>query len=245
MAVDDELRLYRTGFHPCGYWQDRFARDLLLDPRDPRMRDLYPLALGWGFRRSGDMVYRPDCVTCHACVAVRIPVDRFRPDRSQRRCAARNQGVRTRIVPATRTEENFALYRKYLQSRHKDGGMDDHVELDFDRYLLSEFSETRFLEMRLGSGPHEGRLVGVAVTDVSADALSAVYTFYDPEEHPRSLGTLGILEQVAWARRDGLSHVYLGYWIKDHPKMDYKRRFRPLERIEQGRWRDFEEGQDG
>lgn len=240
MAVDDELRIYRTGFHPCGYWPDRYARDLLLDPRDPRLNALYPMALSWGFRRSGDMVYRPDCVTCQDCTAVRIPVARFHPDRAQRRCLQANADIQVRIVAAERTDEQFALYHRYLQSRHKDGGMDDHVEIDFDRFMVSEFSETRFIEMRRTHAGAPGALIGVAVTDVFETGLSAVYTFFDPDERRRSLGTFGILEQIEWAKREGLPHVYLGYWIKGHPKMDYKKRFKPLEMIDRGQWRDME-----
>lgn len=239
MAVDDEIKIYRTGFHTCGYWPDRFSRDLLIDPREPRLRDVYPASLAWGFRRSGDMVYRPDCVTCNDCKAVRIPVARFVPDRAQQRCLKHNTDVQVRIVAAERTDEQFALYHRYLQARHKDGGMDDHVEVDFDRFMVSEFADTRFVEMRLADGADKGRLVGVAVTDVFEDGLSAVYTFYDPEARHRSLGTFGILEQIAWAQRDGLPYLYLGYWIKGHPKMDYKRRFHPLEVIDRGTWRDL------
>lgn len=242
MAIDDELRIYRTGFHTCGYWPDRYSRDLLLDPREPRLADLYPLSLGWGFRRSGDMVYRPDCVTCQACKAVRIPVARFVPDRAQKRCRSRNADLQVRIVAADRTDEQFDLYRKYLQRRHKDGGMDDHVEIDFDRFMVSAFAQTRFMEMRLPSIEGAGRLIGVAVTDVFNEGLSAVYTFYDPDEQARSLGTFGILEQIDWARRENLPHLYLGYWIDGHPKMDYKRRFQPLEYIERGQWRDLNIG---
>ena len=116
-ARSDDLRLFHTGDHPCGYWPDRTARDLVLDPRDPRLPRLYPLALGWGFRRSGDIVYRPHCSGCRACVAVRIPVDRFVPDRSQRRCLARNAQVEMRVCPADRTEEQLALYRRRRAGR--------------------------------------------------------------------------------------------------------------------------------
>jgi len=123
---DDELRLFQTGEHPCGYWSDRVARDLVLDPNDRRLGALYPLALSWGFRRSGDLVYRPHCAHCQACVAVRIPVARFAPDRSQRRCATRNDDLEVRITAATARDDLFALYHRYLTHRHANGGMDDH-----------------------------------------------------------------------------------------------------------------------
>ncbi len=232
----DDLRLFHTGTHPCGYWPDREARDLVLDPRDPRLPAFYPHALGWGFRRSGDIVYRPHCLHCRACVAVRIPVDRFAPDRGQRRCAARNAHVDARIVANVQTGEHLALYRRYLGARHRDGGMDDHGAAEFDQFLVGSWSQGRFLELR-----ERGRLLAVAVTDLVPDALSAVYTFYDPDEEARSLGTLAILRQIEWARRESRRHLYLGYWIDGHRKMDYKRRYRPLEAYDGRRWRDFDE----
>ena len=227
MGTDgDNLRMFHTGAHPCGYWEGREARDLVLDPRDPRLPQVYPMALDRGFRRSGDLVYRPSCNGCNACVAVRIPVHTFQPDRSQRRCLARNADLDARIVAPVRTDEHLALYRKYLASRHAGGGMDDHGANEFDQFLVGSWNEGRFLELR-EHGSH--RLLAVAVTDVVADALSAVYTFYDPDHAARGLGTLGVLQQLAWARRDGRKHLYLGYWIAGHAKMDYKRRFQPLE----------------
>jgi leucyl-tRNA---protein transferase len=233
----DDLRLFQTGQHACGYWPERLARDLVLDPHDPRLGTLYPQALAWGFRRSGDLVYRPHCEQCRACVPVRIPVQAFAPDRSQRRCLTRNADLVCRIVAAQRSDEQLALYQQYLKSRHPDGGMDDHGAAEFDQFLIGRWSHGRFLEIREpGRG---GRLLAVAVTDVTDAALSAVYTFYAPDAAARGLGTLAILQQIAWARRDGLEHVYLGYWIRGHDKMDYKRRFHPLQAYDGRQWRDF------
>lgn len=230
-----DLRVFHTGEHACGYWPERSARDLVLDPRDARLPQLYPLALGWGFRRSGDIVYRPHCRGCRACVAVRIPVAEFAPDRSQRRCLARNADVVMRVLPAQRTDEQLALYRRYLVARHPGGGMDDHGGVEFDQFLVGSWSQGRFLELRDGASH---RLLAVAVTDlVGDDALSAVYTFYDPDARARGLGTLAILRQLQWARREGRRHLYLGYWIAGHDKMDYKRRFRPLEAFDGRGWR--------
>jgi len=229
-----DLRVFHTGEHACGYWPGRAARDLVLDPRDARLPQLYPLALGWGFRRSGDLVYRPHCHGCRACVAVRIPVAEFRPDRSQRRCLARNADVEMRVLPAQRSDEQLALYRHYLHARHRDGGMDGHGALEFDQFLVGAWAQGRFLEFRERDSH---RLLAVAVTDVLDDALSAVYTFYDPDATARGLGTLAILHQLEWARRESRAHLYLGYWIGGHAKMDYKRRFRPLEGFDGREWR--------
>jgi leucyl-tRNA---protein transferase len=248
----DDFRLFQTTEHACGYWADRVARDLVFDPRDPRMKQWYPLALGWGFRRSGDIVYRPHCAHCRACVAVRIPIARFQPDRSQRRCLARNRHVEMRVLPAERTDEQLALYRRYLAARHAGGGMDGHGAAEFDQFLVGSWSEGRFIELREhaggghASGEHasgeRGNLLAVAVTDIVDGALSAVYTFYDPDLVDRGLGTLAILKQIEWGRSTGRTHLYLGYWINGHRKMDYKRRFRPLEGFDGREWRELELG---
>lgn len=235
----DDLRLFHTGDHACGYWPERVARDLVLDPRDARLPELYASrALQWGFRRSGDIVYRPHCRACRACVAVRVPVDAFVPSRSQRRCSARNTDITARVLPAERNDERFALYRRYLGTRHAGGGMQDHGAAEFDQFLIGRWAQGRFLELRL-----DGRLVAVAVTDLVDDALSAVYTFYDPDPalSMRGLGTLSLLRQIEWAQRDGRTHLYLGYWIGGHAKMDYKRKFRPLESFDGRRWQPFTE----
>lgn len=231
MGESESLRLFHTGTHPCGYWPERTARDLVLDPRDPRLPAFYGQALEWGFRRSGDIVYRPHCHGCRACVPVRIPVADFQPNRSQRRCAARNAGIESRVLPAERTDEQLALYQRYLRQRHPQGGMDGHGAAEFDQFLVGSWTRSKFLELREG-----GRLLAVAATDLVDDALSAVYTFFEPDAATRGLGTLAILRQIEWARRERLRYLYLGYWIDGHGKMDYKRRFRPLESFDGRRW---------
>ena len=235
MGNNDNLRLFHTGEHACGYWPERTARDLVFDPRDERLPAFYPQALQWGFRRSGDIVYRPHCQHCRACVAVRIPIEAFVPNRSQRRNLARNAAIEARVLPAGRDDERLALYRRYLKSRHPAGGMDDHGAHEFDQFLVGSWANTRFLELR-----EAGRLLAVAVTDIDALAMSAVYTFYDPDEASRGLGTLAILKQIEWAARERRRHLYLGYWIAGHDKMDYKRNFRSLEGFDGRRWRPFD-----
>lgn len=232
-----DLRLYHTAEHPCGYWPERQARDLVLDPGDPRLIDAYGFALAMGFRRSGRLIYRPHCLACRDCTPVRVPVAGFRPDRSQRRCQARNRDLHVAVAPAGDGDEHFALYLRYLQARHADGGMAAHEPEDFRQFLLG-WPQARFLEIRQGA---DGPLLAVAVTDRVEDALSAVYTFYAPEAAARGLGTFAILQQLAWAAREGLDWLYLGYWIDGHPKMDYKRRFRPLQRYDGRFWRPMPE----
>lgn len=228
---DTDIRLFRTAEHECGYYDDRMARDLVIDPQDPRLPLIYIQALANGFRRSGSIVYRPDCLECQACTALRLPIASFQLSRSQRRCLQRNETVSAQWAPPTRTPEQFDLYRRYLQSRHRDGGMDAHEEPDFDEFLTGTWMDTRFLEMR-----EDDKLIGVAVTDVVDDGLSAVYTFFEPEMAARSLGTFAILRQIEWAREWSLPYLYLGYWIHDHPKMDYKRRYAGAQVLVGSQW---------
>ena len=234
MGNQANIRVYQTVEHACGYWPDRLARDLVLDPADPLLPALYGPALAMGFRRSGSHVYRPHCAGCQACTPVRIPVSRFVPSRSQRRCRARNDDLKVSLRPAERSAESFALYRSYVAARHAGGGMDDPSHADFDGFLACPWSPTAFLELRLGQ-----ELLGVAVTDVLADSLSAVYTFFAPDQAARSLGTFAILAQIEHARERGLEFLYLGFWLEGHPKMDYKKGFHPLEFLDGREWKRF------
>jgi arginine-tRNA-protein transferase len=230
----DVVRLFQTLPHACGYFPERTAQNLVIDPSSPQLPDLYELGLQRGYRRAGGHVYIPHCVGCRACIACRIPVAQFTPDRTQRRCSKRNADLELRIVRAEFSEERFELYRRYLQSRHPDGGMDDAHPEDFSRFLFTPWSPTRFIEFR-----SQGRLLAVAVTDFCTGGLSAVYTFYDPAETARGLGTFAILSQIELARERQLGHVYLGFWIAGHPKMNYKTRFQPIEILQHGQWKPY------
>src|ERR1700722_2411059 len=225
------VRLFQTLPHPCGYYADRTAQNLVIDPACDHLPQIYTAALTKGFRRAGGHVYRPHCGPCRACVAARVPVSEFRPDRSQRRCLKRNADLDVRMARAEYNDEYFGLYRRYLDVRHHGGGMDDPDIEDFGRFLYTSWSPTYFIEMRL-----QGRLLGVAVTDFAPTGLSAVYTFYDPAESERGLGTFAILKQIEIANARNVPHVYLGFWIDAHPKMDYKTAFQPLEFLGPDGW---------
>jgi arginine-tRNA-protein transferase len=231
----ERVRLFLTLPHACGYFSDRAAQNLVLDPSAPNLDRLYAGALAQGFRRAGGHLYRPRCAHCQACVPCRVPVARFCPSRSQRRCLKRNADIQLVERPPGYSAERFALYERYLARRHAGGGMDEPDVADFEQFLSAPWSPTLFLEMRL----HD-RLLGVAVTDVCVSGLSAVYTFFDPDEQARGLGTFGILSQLELARRRGLDHLYLGYWIEAHPKMDYKRRFSGIETLGPDGWKPLE-----
>lgn len=229
---NDVVRLFQTLPHACGYFSERVARNLVIDPAAPMLEMLYQRALARGYRRSGGHVYLPNCEHCQACVPVRVAVADFVPDRSQRRCLSANRDIVVDVTAAGFSDERFALYQRYLHSRHLDGGMDDPSPDEFERFLSTDWSPTRFVEFRI-----DGALVAVAATDVGADNVSAVYTWFDPALPKRGLGTFAVLSQIELARHSGLDFVYLGYWIAGHPKMHYKSRFQPLEMFTAGRWR--------
>lgn len=228
---NESIRLYRTIEHACGYYAERQSQNLVLDPDSPHLAEVYGRALAHGFRRAGNVVYRPDCPGCRACVPYRLKVAEFSPDRAQRRVLRRNLDLSFRWVPARADEEHYQLYQRYLGGRHAGGGMDAATREDQARFLLSQWATTLNLEVRLA-----GELVLVAVTDVVADAASAVYTYFDPAQASRSLGSYAILQQIEYCRRQGHAYLYLGYWIAGHPKMDYKRRYRPAEIRDGDHW---------
>lgn len=225
------LKFYATQPHPCSYLSEEQATTLFLDPSQPMDASTYAELSELGFRRSGDHLYRPHCQLCKACVPARIPVIRFRPSRKQNRVLKRNLDIKvTRCDPGF-TEERYQLYARYISERHADGDMFPPSRGQFSTFLVSNLPYAFFYEMRV-----EDRLIGIAVTDVLPNGMSAVYTFYDPSEEKRSLGVFGILWQIAESRRLGLDAVYLGYWIKGCRKMSYKTEYRPIELFVNQRW---------
>lgn len=223
--------VYLSPEHDCGYYEGRLARELLVLPRGTPDVAGVERMLAMGFRRSGGHLYRPECVGCQACTPLRIDVNAFKPDRSLRRCLKRNRDLSLRLAPAAFAEEHWLLYRRYVSARHPGGGMDSDDRESATRFLLSPWPSTRLLEFRM-----DGTLVAVAVTDVGASAISAVYTFFDPDLGDRGLGTHAILRQIALARSNGMRWLYLGFWIEGHPKMHYKSRFGPGQILRDGCW---------
>ncbi|MDH5483630.1 MAG: arginyltransferase [Gammaproteobacteria bacterium] len=230
----DQLSLYITAEHNCGYYDDRNSANLVPDPQVSMNNGLYSLLVSHGFRRSGDFVYRPHCKTCSACMPCRIDIAQFRANRNQRRCLKNNADLTMHIKDARFSDEYLALYQRYLNRRHSDSSMANPQADDFTKFLLNDWGKTLFIESRL-----EGKLACIAVVDYLNNGLSAVYSFFDPDLGHRSLGTFAILQQVWLARLYRLPHVYLGYWIQQHPKMDYKKHFQPLEYLQHDHWQTF------
>lgn len=230
-AMHTNLSLYITTEQPCGYYADRRTTNLVPDPQIAMHASLYSQMVAYGFRRSGGHVYRPHCPNCQTCIACRIDISRFSLNRSQRRCLQRNTDITTRIRAAEFNNEYFDLYRRYLNQRHSDGSMANPQPQDFSNFLLCNWSQSLFIESRLGD-----RLIAVAVSDFLPAGPSAVYSFFDPEEARRSLGTFAVLQQIWLARLYRLPHLYLGYWLAGHAKMDYKKNFAGLELFDGEKW---------
>lgn len=223
--------IYLSMPHPCSYLPGKTATTLFIDPRFALDETAFNRFTRQGFRRSGDLIYRPHCRSCSECVPVRIPVHRFRPNRGQRRVRARNRDLVVTRCEAAFVQEHFDLYLRYQARRHADGGMDDPDPQKYRHFLLGSQVDTAFFEMRV-----DQKLLGVAVVDHLPDAISAVYTFFEPDESARGLGVYALLWEIEYARRTGRNWIYLGYWIKDSPKMAYKTNYRPLEAYRHGRW---------
>ena len=217
--------------HACSYLSGRTATSLFLDPRQPLDSRQYASFMRLGFRRSGDLVYRPHCRECNACIPVRIPVERFRPNRGQKRVWQRNRDLTVIARAPVFRQEQFDLYRRYQAARHAGGGMDDPDPQKYLNFLVARHIHAVFHEFRLRE-----KLLGVAVTDILPNGLSAVYTFFDPDEKRRALGVHAVLWQIEHARERQLPWLYLGYWIEECPKMSYKGHYRPLEAFLQGHW---------
>lgn len=232
----DQWQEHDTGFfisspHECEYLKNTKAIILFADPMTTMYPFLYRLLLNKGFRRSGEFVYRPHCPSCNRCIPVRVPVAAFRMSRNMKRVWKRNTDLEVNVMPPLYRDDHYQLYLTYVQNRHKGGSMENTDPEDFPGFLKSSWIKTIFYEFRLA-----GKLLMVVVVDHIPKELSAVYTFFDPKEHARSLGTFGVLWTIDQARHLEKRWLYLGYWIPDCRKMSYKSRFRPLETFKNGRW---------
>ena len=232
--VRDAPQFYLTAPSPCPYLPGQQERKIFTHLVGKRAASLNDLLTQTGFRRSQTIAYRPACESCRACVSVRVLVDAFCPNKSQRRTMRANADLVGSFAPPKPTNEHFALFRAYLDARHPEGGMADMSSLDFammveDTHIDTHLTEYRVLRSGDDAGP--GRLYAVCLTDRLADGLSLVYSFYAPHQARRSLGSYVILDHIAKARELGLPHVYLGYWVEGSKKMGYKASYLPQERL--------------
>lgn len=233
-------QFYVTAPQPCPYLEGRMERKLFTALQGDTAERLNDSLSKQGFRRSQNVLYRPSCADCAACLSARIRVADFAPSRSQKRTAKRNAHLRREATTPWATEEQFALFRRYLDSRHADGGMADMDIFEFAAMIEETPVRSRVVEYSAPAGSDgRRRLAAVSLTDVLDDGVSMVYSFYEPELEAHSLGTYVILDHVALAREAGLPYVYLGYWVPGSRKMGYKAKFGALEVYHKGAWRDL------
>lgn len=228
-----KIPLFRTGLQPCSYLAGQQACNLVADPALSGDAWIASELNRQGFRRSGQFLYQPDCPACSACQAVRIPVGQFRPSRTQQRLGKRNADLCPARLPAIDTAECYALFARYIETRHADGSMYPPNREDFTRFLANPPGDYTVFE---GFRDGNGALCAVVVCDRFDDGLSAVFSFYDPGMPARSLGTWMILWLLEQAREQGLPYLYPGFFVAGCRKMEYKRRFRPLEIHRDGEW---------
>ncbi len=217
--------LHASPLRPCPYLEGRNERVVATELTGKGARDLYHDGLRAGFRRSHGFMYRPACPGCDACRPVRVVAGAFTPSRSLDRVRRANRHVTADTAPPQATTEQYGLFTRYQAERHPGGGMDRMSFMEYRAMVEESPVETTVTEFRAEGG----ELVAVMLADTLADALSAVYSFYAPENAKLALGTHMILWLIAEAKRRDLAYVYLGYWIPGCAKMDYKSRFRPLE----------------
>lgn len=228
-------RFFVTAPGPCPYLPGKTERKLFTELRGPDADEMATILGRIGFRRSQNVVYRPSCDNCQACVSVRVPVSDFAPNATQRRLLRRNSDLHVAVRPPWTSAEQFALLQRYLADRHPDGGMASMDALDYADMVEQTPVDTAVVEYRDG-GP-EGSLVAACLMDRNSDGLSMIYSFYDPDVRQRGgLGTWMILEHIERARAEGRAFVYLGYWISGARKMDYKVAFKPVERLSRAGW---------
>lgn len=230
IQAPENAQFYLTAPTPCPYLEGKQEQKLFTHLSGRRAQGLHQLLANNGFRRSQNLVYRPNCADCSACKSARVMVQDFVPRKRHLRLIKQNQDVLAQIITPEATDEQFDLFSRYLATRHVDGGMTQMVEEDYQDMIEDTPVNSCLVEYRLkGNDDTLGKLIGVCLTDNMVDGYSMVYSFFDSSLTKRGLGNLMILDHISRAQRAGLDFVYLGYWVQNSPKMHYKSQFRPLQ----------------
>jgi leucyl-tRNA---protein transferase len=227
------LQFYLTAPYPCSYLEALEARSQVATPSFLISSAVYSELVRQGFRRSGTFTYRPRCDGCIACVPVRVEVNTYTGNRTQRRIWKKNH-LEASVHALVDKAEYFELYQRYQTARHPDGGMSNDSHDQYQKFLLQSHVDTILVEFREGD-----ILRMVSIIDLLDDGLSSVYTFYEPDLPQASFGTYNVLWQIELCRQLALPYLYLGFWIKESRKMRYKANFQPLQGLVQGVWQEL------
>lgn len=217
--------------HPCGYLETKIAQSLFVHPSYSITTSTYAHLLEQGFRRSGEEVYAPHCTHCSACIPARLPLKKFKPSKSQRRCMRKNIETQVNIKPAIFEQAHYDMYLRYQAIRHPEGSMINASPENYFRFLSSSWCNTQFVEFSINN-----ELAGIAIIDQFDEAWSAVYTFFEPKFSDYSLGVYAILWQIQQANLQQKEYLYLGFWLKDCTKMSYKTCYQPIQLLIDKQW---------
>ncbi|MRX26701.1 arginyltransferase [Kangiella sp. HZ709] len=226
------IKLYAGPEHACGYLEEQNSVSVFADPTIEFDNTIYSALSRLGFRRSGNHVYRPQCPSCNACWAYRVLVSQLKLSKSHRRILKANLELKIKLAPPEATAEDYELYEKYISFRHQDGDMFPPSFEQYDDFLFSKWCDMILLKAYDPSGKTQA----IMALDILDDGLSAVYSFFNPESHYKSLGTYLILQSIMLCQRQQLPYCYLGYYVENCNKMSYKRNFKPAEAFINNRW---------
>jgi len=228
------IPLFLTDQSPCSYLDKKNTQSAFVHPSFSLNTAIYSQLIEQGFRRSGNEVYTPHCPSCSECTPTRITVDQFIPSKNQKRCLKKNLNTTVTIKPAQFEQAHYAMYMRYQKHKHQDGSMADSSPDDYLNFLTSSWCNTLFVEFSINN-----KLAAVAIVDLLDNALSAVYTFFEPEFSQYSLGNYAVLWQLQHALEMKLKFIYLGFWIADCKKMSYKTQYQPIQGFIENEWRDL------
>ncbi|MFC3151608.1 arginyltransferase [Litoribrevibacter euphylliae] len=234
-----EIKLYQSVDTPCNYLEGLQSSSLIVDPDLPITQELTTAMSQMGYRRSGSMLYKPQCQNCNACLSSRIRINDFKPSKSQKRIINKAKHLNFQVRECAFNENDYLLYEKYIELRHADGDMHPPDKAQYEGFLCKNFGFNYFLETQL-----DGKTIAICQFDSLQDGLSAVYTFFDPDFESLSLGVLSVLQLISLAKKVGYPYVYLGYYIQDCSKMNYKSKYQPLEIFSKGCWKQFSPERD-